>query len=399
MESLALSLALILILGLLFAKGFEKIKIPGFFGMLILGVLIGPYCLDLISSALMNISPDIRIIALIIILLRAGFGINRSSIRSIGISMVKMSFIPSLMEGLTIMVVGHLLLGIPLLESAMLGFIVAAVSPAVIVPQMLSFIDKKIGTSKGIPNLILASAALDDVIVIAVFSAIMGIYGGSEINIMGEILSIPISIIIGALIGAALGLITLLIFKKFNIHHTEKALLILAFAILLKNIGDFSQSIIPLAGLVGVMVLSFVIMDKKSELGVPLSHTFNKIWIFIEILVFVLVGAQVNLILVWNYALIGIVVLLIGLVARSAGVYISLFGTDFNLKEKIFCVASFIPKATVQATIGAIPLAAGVASGELILAIAVLAILFTSPLGALAVRYVGKSAFEVEEVK
>jgi NhaP-type Na+/H+ or K+/H+ antiporter len=399
MESVALSLAIIIILGLVFAKGFEKIKIPGFFGMLILGILIGPYCFNLISSNLMNISPDIRILALIIILLRAGFGINKDSIHSVGLSVVKMSFIPSLLEGLTIMAMGHLLLGIPLLESVMLGFIVAAVSPAVIVPQMLSFIDKKIGTSKGIPNLILASAALDDVIVIAIFSAIMGIYGGSSINIAGDILSIPISIVLGAVIGFIVALITLTIFRKFNIHNTEKALLVLAFAIILKNIGDFSQSVIPLAGLVGVMVLSFVIMDRRSDLGVPLSHTFNKIWIFAEILVFVLVGAQVNLFLVWNYALVGILVLIIGLAARSAGVYISLMGTEFNLKEKLFCVVSFIPKATVQATIGAIPLAAGVASGELILAIAVLSILFTSPLGALAVRYVGRSAFEVEEVK
>lgn len=399
MESLALSLAIIIILGLVFAKGFEKIKIPGFFGMLTLGILIGPYGLNFISNGLINISPDIRIIALIIILLRAGFGINKSSIHNVGLSVVKMSFIPSLLEGLTIMVAGHFLLGIPLLESAMLGFIVAAVSPAVIVPQMLSFIDKKIGTSKGIPNLILASAALDDVIVIAIFSAIMGIYGGSQISIAGELLSIPISIILGALIGAALGFITLFIFKKFNIHNTEKALLVLAFAIILKNIGDFSQSVIPLAGLVGVMVLSFLIMDRRSDLGVPLSKTFNKIWIFAEILVFVLVGAQVNLILVLNYALIGIVILLIGLTARSAGVYLSLMGTNFNSKEKIFCVVSFIPKATVQATIGAIPLAAGVASGDLILALAVLSILITSPLGAMAVRYVGDSAFGAENSK
>ena len=389
MESIALSLAIIIILGLLFNKIFTKIKLPGLLGMLILGILIGPYGLDWINVAFLNLSDDLRIIALIIILLRAGFGISMESLRKVGFSAIKLSFIPDIVEGLTVMFVASYLLNLPLVEAGMLGFIIAAVSPAVIVPQMLSFIDRKMGTQKGIPTLILTGASVDDVVAITIFSVFLGIYGGQQINFAWEFLSIPLSIITGVLLGLALAVILLYLFNRFNIRNTEKTLILLGSAILLKNIGDYFNQFVPVAALVGLMVIGFVLIEKMPEVGLPLAEKFNKIWIFAEILLFVLVGAQVDICLAISAGLIGLLIIIIGLLARSIAVYGSLAGTNLDLMEKIFCVLAYTPKATVQAAIGAIPLAAGVASGQLILAISVIAILFTAPLGAISVQYFG----------
>jgi len=390
MESIALSLAIIILLGLLFNKVFTKIKLPGLLGMLILGIIIGPYGLDWIDEAFLSLSDDLRIIALIIILLRAGFGISMESLRKVGFSAVKLSFIPDIVEGLTVMFVASYLLNLPLVEAGMLGFIIAAVSPAVIVPQMLSFIDRKMGTRKGIPTLILTGASVDDVVAITIFSVFLGLYGGQQINFAWEFLSIPLSIITGVLLGLALAVILLYLFRRFNIRNTEKTLIILGSAILLKNIGDYFNQFVPVAALVGLMVIGFVIIEKMPDVGLHLAEKFNKIWIFAEILLFVLVGAQVDIYLAISAGLIGLVIIIIGLLARSIAVYGSLAGTNLDFKEKIFCIMAYTPKATVQAAIGAIPLAAGVASGQLILAISVVAILFTAPLGAISVQYFGE---------
>lgn len=394
MEYLAFSLAIIILFGLLFNKLFTKIRLPGLLGMLILGVIIGPYCLNIIDQSILNISGDLRVIALIIILLRAGFGINLGRLRKVGTSAIKMSFIPDIMEGLTVMVVAYYLLGLPIIEAGMLGFIIAAVSPAVIVPQMLSFIERRMGTKKGIPLIILTGASVDDVVSITIFSIFVGIYGGQQINIIKEALSIPLSIVIGILFGLIMAFALIYLFKKFEIRATEKTLIVLASAILLKNLGDSLNSIVPIAALVGVMVIGFVILEKMPEVGVQLSKKFGKIWIFAEILLFVLVGAQVNIYLAASFLLVGLVIIVIGLIARSIGVYLSLMGSNLNIEEKIFCIFAYIPKATVQAAIGAIPLSIGVASGDIILAIAVIAILFTAPLGSFAVSNYGEKVLK-----
>jgi solute carrier family 9B (sodium/hydrogen exchanger), member 1/2 len=397
LQYVAFSVALIILLGLLFSKLFSRIKLPGLLGMLILGIIIGPYGLNLIDQAILAISGDLRAIALIIILLRAGFGIHMESLRKVGSSAVKMSFIPDIVEGLTVMFVAHYLLGLPLVEAGMLGFIIAAVSPAVIVPQMLSFIKRRMGTKKGIPLIILTGASVDDVVSITIFSIFLGIYGGQQVNYLMVAISVPIQFALGILFGLAIAIGLIYLFKHFSIRNTEKTLIILASAILLKNIGDVLSSIIPIAALVGVMVIGFVILEKMPELGMQISDKFDKIWIFAEILLFVLVGAQVNIYLAASFALVGLTIILIGLMARSAGVYVSLIGSNLNIEEKIFCIIAYIPKATVQAAIGAIPLSMGVPSGELILAIAVIAILFTAPLGAFGVNIYGERALEVEE--
>ncbi|MDU4939291.1 MAG: cation:proton antiporter [Clostridium sp.] len=384
-----LSLAVIITLGLIFNKLFKAIKLPGLLGMLILGIIVGPNMLNLISKDILTISPDLRKIALIVILLRAGLGINRSTLKKVGKTALKMSFLPCVIEGFTIAFVGRYILNISFIEAGMLGFIIAAVSPAVVVPQMLELINKGKGKENGVPTIILAASSIDDVFAITIFSTFLGLYGGSNISISGKLFSIPISILLGGGIGILIALLLIWIFKKFHLRDTEKTLIILASGMLLTSLEDIFKNIVPIASLLGVMVVGFVLLDKYPKVANRISEKFNKVWVFAEILLFVLVGAQVDVKVIVHSGLLGLLVLFIGLVARSIGVYISLMGSNLNLKEKIFCIISFMPKATVQAAMGAVPLASGVASGNLILAIAVLSIIVTAPLGAVGIKYFG----------
>lgn len=387
---MALSLAIIIILGLSFNKVFEKIKLPGLLGMLILGILLGPFGFDIIKEEILNISADLRKIALIVILLRAGLGIKKETLNKVGKPAIKMSFIPGLLEGFTIMVVSNYFIGLSLIEAGILGFIIAAVSPAVVVPQMLSFIERRKGEAKGIPTLILAGASIDDVIAITLFSTFLGLYGGSNINIAMQIFNIPLSIILGIVLGGMIGLIMIRIFKHYHIRDTKKALIILGAAIIFTSLEDALKDIVPIASLLGVMTIGFVILEKYSSVANRLASKFNKIWVFAELLLFVLVGAQVNIHVAVDSGLIGLLIIFIGLVSRSIGVLISLARTNLNMKERLFCVISYVPKATVQAAIGAVPLAAGVESGEFILAMAVLSIIITAPVGAIGIKITGE---------
>ena len=386
---MVLSLAIIITVGLIFNKLFKAIKLPGLLGMLILGIIVGPNMLDLISKDILTISSDLRKIALIVILLRAGLGINRSTLKKVGKTALKMSFLPCVIEGVTISFVSKYILNISFIEAGMLGFIIAAVSPAVVVPQMLELINKGKGKENGVPTIILAASSIDDVFAITIFSTFLGLYGGSNISISGKLLSIPISILLGGGIGILIALLLIGIFKKFHLRDTEKTLIILASGMLLTSLEDIFKNIVPIASLLGVMVVGFVLLDKYPKVANRISEKFNKVWVFAEILLFVLVGAQVDIKVIVHSGLLGLLVLFIGLVARSIGVYISLIGSNLNLKEKIFCIISFMPKATVQAAMGAVPLASGVASGNLILAIAVLSIVVTAPLGAVGIKYFG----------
>lgn len=384
-----LSLAVIITLGLIFNKLFKSIKLPGLLGMLILGIIVGPNMLNLISNDILTISPDLRKIALIVILLRAGLGINRSTLKKVGKTALKMSFLPCVIEGFAIAFVSKYILNISFIEAGMLGFIIAAVSPAVVVPQMLELINKGRGKENGVPTVILAASSIDDVFAITIFSTFLGLYGGSNISISGKLLSIPISILLGGGIGILIAILLIGIFKKFHLRDTEKTLIILASGMLLTSLEDILKNIVPIASLLGVMVVGFVLLDKYPKVANRISEKFNKVWVFAEILLFVLVGAQVDVKVIVHSGLLGLLVLFIGLVARSIGVYISLIGSNLNLKEKIFCIISFMPKATVQAAMGAVPLTSGVASGNLILAIAVLSIIVTAPLGAVGIKYFG----------
>ncbi len=384
------SLAVILLLGLPAKRIFEKLRLPGLLGMLILGVLIGPYGFNLLQEDMLKISSDLRTIALIIILLRAGLGIDKDDLKKVGNTALKMSCIPGLLEGFFIAFASVNLLNFTFAQGGMLGFIIAAVSPAVVVPSMLKLMENNIGTKKGIPTLILAGASIDDVFAITIFSAFLGFYSGSHINIGIQLLSIPVSILLGIIAGIIIGLILIKVFKRYHIRDTKKVLLILGFSILINELEGVLKSKLDIASLLGVMTIGFVIMEKSPDIGKRLSNKYNKIWVLAEILLFVLVGAQVDVNVALKAGGTGIIIILIGLIGRSIGVMISLLGTNYNWKERLFCIIAYVPKATVQAAMGAVPLSLGVESGNIILAIAVLSILITAPLGAIGIHYLSE---------
>lgn len=383
---MATGLAVITLLGLMMNTLFTKMKLPGLLGMLILGIVIGPFGFDWINPGLMAASADFRKIALIIILLRAGLGISRESLNKVGYAAVRLSIIPGVLEGLTIAVLSVPLLGFTWIQGGILGFILAAVSPAVIVPMMIQLSERGIGTDKNIPTLILAAASVDDVVAITIFSAFLGMYSGAHVNIGIQLAWIPVSILLGIGVGILSGIILVKIFERHHIRDTKKVLLILGIAIMLTALESVLENRLEIAALLGVMTIGFILLEKRPVVAHRLSAKFGKIWVFAEILLFVLVGAQVDPGIALNAGAKGLLILAAGLTARSLGVLISTAGTPLTYKERLFCVIAYWPKATVQAAIGAIPLTLGVEGGEIIMAVAVLSILVTAPLGALGIR-------------
>lgn len=381
------NLAVITIAALLMNRIFELIKLPGLLGMILTGIVLGPYCLDFISPLLLNISAELRTAALIVILIRAGLGINRETLNKIGIPALKMSCIPGIFEGLTVMLVAHYLLSLPWLEAGMLGFIIAAVSPAVVVPQMLELKKHGFGQNREVPTLLLAGASLDNIFAITIFGIFLSLFCDAGQNIMSIAVKLPLGIIAGLALGLLAGYLLSGLFKRFEMRDTKKMIVFLVAAILLNSLESFKnvKNILPVASLLGVMAMGFVLLEKNNDTANRLASKFGKVWVFAEILLFVLIGAQVNISVALNAGLIGGLIILIGLAGRSAGVWLALFCTKLNPHEKLFCVLAYFPKATVQAAIGAIPLACGVKSGETILAIAVFSIILTSPLGAILI--------------
>jgi NhaP-type Na+/H+ or K+/H+ antiporter len=387
---MAVSIALIILLGLSADYLFRRFKLPGLVGMLLAGILAGPYVLNLMLPEMMTVSADFRKIALIVILLRAGFELRRDALHRVGRAAVLMSCIPALFEMGGIILIAPALLGFSYLDSAILGAILAAVSPAVVVPLMIDFMDKGRGTRKGIPTLILGASSIDDVFVIVLFTVLLGMATGSQAHIGLQLAQIPLSVVTGILVGLIPGFFLVWLFKHFDWRPPKRTLVVLGVAILLTWIEHTLEPYVAVASLLGVMAIGFIILEKSEAIAHLISRKLKKIWVFAELLLFVLVGAQVNIHVAWGAGLAGLVVVFVGLVFRSAGTYLSLLGTDLNHREKMFCVVAYVPKATVQAAIGAIPLSAGLASGEVILAIAVLSILVTAPLGAIGIVYWGE---------
>lgn len=391
MDYIIISIGIVILLGILCIKCLGKLKVPAFLGFLLIGIILGPYVTNILNIEFMGLTREIATFSMVILLIRAGLGLSRDALRKVGRVAVEMSSIPSICEGITIMILGHFLLGISFIESGMLGFILAAVSPAILVPRMINLINKKIGTSKGVPAILLTGSSADDVIAITIFSVFLGMYTGVNINIAWSIASIPISLIMGILVGFLTGSALIYAFKKWNFSGVEKLFITLATAILLNALGEALQGKVPIAGLVGVMVIGFLLFDRIPKTALELSNKYSHIWIAAEILIFVLLGSQIDLSLLLKtpeglfapVIIAGIIIICIGLLGRFIGVFISLGKSGLNNKEKIFCMVSYIPKANVQATIGAVPLAAGVASGELILVISAISIIFTAPLGAI----------------
>lgn len=387
---MALSLSLILLLGMVSNRLFEQLNLPGLLGMLLTGVLLGPYGFDLLSPDLLAVSGDLRLIALIIILLRAGLGLDRETLNRIGGPALRMSFLPGLAEGLVVILTASLLLGIGWKEAGILAFLLAAVSPAVVVPGMLDLIEKGASPGKKIPTLILAGASLDDVVAITLFTAFTALYSGTRVSVFLQVLQIPLSIGLGLLLGILSGLILVWLYRRFPMRATRQVMVLLGGAILLTSLEDALAGRLPLASLLSVMTVGFLLLEHSPGTAHGISSKLGKIWLFAQLLLFVLVGAAVNIQVALDSGLTGVIIIGAGLLGRSAGVLLSLIRTGFSRQEKLFCIIAYTPKATVQAAMGAVPLALGVPSGEIFLAIAVLSILITAPLGALGIRITGE---------
>lgn len=390
------SLSELIIVSLLAAWLFKKIKVPELVGMLFVGVLFGPFVLDWLSPKVMEVSGELRTAALIVILLSAGFELKKDTLKRIGRSATLMSFLPATFEGVAVTFLSHWFLGLTYMEGAILGAVLGAVSPAVVVPLMIHLIKKKRGTDKGIPTLLLAGSSVDDVFMIVAYSILIGFYVGGSVNIAWKIASIPISVVSGVGVGLGAGWLLYKLFDHYNPRATKRVLIIMAVSILLLRVEKLTEQWFPFAALLAVMAIGIVILDKRSQYAEELSVKLSKVWIIAEIILFTMVGAEVNVKVAFNTGLHGALVIFLALIARSVGTWISVGGNGFTTKEKWFCVISYIPKATVQAAIGAAPLAAMKAAGmntypgEVILAVAVLSIVLTAPLGAWAITYTGK---------
>lgn len=388
------SIAIILCLGLLANYIFTKLKLPGLLGMLLLGIGLGPSGLNWLDPSLLSFSADFRSLALVIILLRAGLGISRQDLSKAGSSALKMSFVPCIFEGITAALAAHYLLDLPIYEAAMLGFILAAVSPAVVLPAMIGLTEKGYGKAKAIPTIILAGASVDGVVAITLFNAVVGMQVAGKSNLLIQLLGIPLAILLGGLLGAVMGFGLVWLFKTFHMRDTKKVLIMLGAAIFMMSIEKYLKQRVNIAGLIGVMTIGFILLERSPIQARRISVKLSKIWVFAELLLFVLVGAAFNIHAAANAGFIGILVILIGLLGRSLGVFTALLGSKLNFKEQSFCAAAYLPKATVQAAIGAIPLSMGLGSGELILAIAVMSILITAPVGAIAIEKLGPISLE-----
>ena len=393
-----LSVGLILLVGMSLGWLCKKLKLPSLLGMLLTGVVLGPYVLDLLDPSILNISAELRKIALIIILTRAGLGLDISGLKKIGRPAVLMCFVPASFELLGMMLIAPKLMGMSLLEAAIMGSVLAAVSPAVVVPRMVKLMDEGYGTAKGIPQLILAGASVDDVYVIVLFSTFTGMAQGGKASVLSFV-NIPVSIILGIAIGLALGFALAFFFKKVHLRDTSKVLIILSISFLLAAVEDHLATAITFSSLIAIMFLGVGLQKKREEVANRLSAKFSKLWVAAEVFLFVLVGATVNIGYLGNVGVKALLVIIGALAFRMLGVFVCLLGTKLSSKERFFAMMAYTPKATVQAAIGGIPLSMGLACGETVLTVAVLAIVLTAPLGAFTIDLSYKKLLEKEEKK
>lgn len=381
-----LSISLILILGMFMGWICQKIKLPSLLGMLITGIVLGPYVLNLLDDSILGISAELRKIALIIILTRAGLGLDLSGLKKIGRPAVLMCFVPASFELLGMILLAPKLMGLSVLESAVMGAVLAAVSPAVVVPRMVKLMDEGYGVKEGIPQLILAGASVDDVYVIVLFSTFVGMMQGEGASIL-KFVNIPVSIFFGIAIGLFLGVLLAYFFKKVHIRDTSKVLIILSISFLLVVIEDKLTTAITFSSLIAVMFIGIGLQKKREAVAKRLSVKYGKLWVAAEVFLFVLVGATVNIEYLGKIGAKAFVVIIGALIFRMFGVFVCLLGTSLQRKERLFAMMAYTPKATVQAAIGGIPLALGLACGDTVLTVAVLAIVFTAPLGAFAIDW------------
>lgn len=382
------SFGLIIIFGLIFGFFCKKLKIPALIGMLFTGIILGPYVLNLIDSKTLNISAELRQIALIVILIKAGLSLDISDLKRIGKSAILLSFLPASFEILAYFIFARIFFKIRSVDALLMGSVLAAVSPAVVVPRMVKLIEEKRGVKKSIPQMILAGASCDDIFVLVLFSSFLSMAKGEDVSLI-SLANVPISIILGIIVGAIIGYILYIVFEFFYkkgdmIRNSTKLIIILAISFLLVAMENLLKDKIAFSSLLAVIAMSCVFKIKANdEVSSRLSEKFGKLWIFAEVLLFVLVGAEVNILYITKLGFTSIIMIFLALIIRSLGTMISISGSNLNKKEKLFTVFSYMPKATVQAAIGAVPLANGLSSGEIILSMAVLGILITAPIGAI----------------
>ena len=379
-----LSISMILIVGMSMGWICKKCKVPSLIGMLATGVVLGPYVFNLLDSSILGISAELRKIALIIILTRAGLGLDMSELKKIGRPAVLMCFVPASFELIGIIILASNLMGLTILEAAIMGAVLAAVSPAVVVPRMVKLMDEGYGTKEGIPQLILAGASVDDVYVIVLFSTFVGMMQGEGVSVL-RLINIPVSIFLGILIGLLLGFVLAFFFKKVHIRDTSKVLIILSVSFLLVVFEDKLTTPITFSALISIMFIGIGLQRKREEVAKRLSVKYGKLWVAAEVFLFVLVGATVNIGYLGKVGMKALIVIIGALAFRMLGVFVCLIGTSLKKKERLFVMMAYTPKATVQAAIGGIPLNLGFACGDTVLTVAVLAIVLTAPLGAFAI--------------
>lgn len=378
------SIALIMLIGMSAGWVCRKVKLPGLIGMLFTGIILGPYVLNMLDSSILLVSADIRKIALVIILTRAGLTLNLEDLKKVGRPAFLMCFVPATFEMIGMIILAPRLLDVSLIEAAVIGAVEAAVSPAVVVPEMIKLMEEGYGTKQGIPQLILAGASVDDVYVIVMFTAFTSLAQGSNVSVMSFV-NIPVSIIFGIIIGIIIGKALAVVWKKVHIRDTVKAAIFLSVALLLVGVEASLNTPITFASLISVMFIGIALKKDRPEVAFRLSQKYNKMWVWAEVMLFVLVGATVDIGYV-AYAGVSAIVIIIGaLIFRMAGVALCMAGTKLKLKERVFCMLAYTPKATVQAAIGGVPLSMGLACGNTVLIVAVLAIIITAPLGAFAI--------------
>ena len=383
------SLALIFLCGLLLGSIFQKIKLPPLLGMIITGIILGPSALTLIAPSVLSISSDLRQIALIIILTRAGLNLDINSLKKVGRPAILMCFLPACFEIIGMVLLAPPLLGISILDALIMGTVVAAVSPAVIVPKMLKLIETGYGKDKSIPQMIMAGASVDDVFVIVLFTSFTGLAQGESFSPI-SLIQVPISIILGIGLGILIGIILGFFFKKVHMRDSIKVIIILSISFLLVTLENSLKGIIPVSGLIAIMSIGISLQKIRSDASKRISTKFSKLWVAAELMLFVLVGATVDIKYAFSAGIMAILLIFGVLVFRMIGVLICLIKTKLNKKERIFCMIAYCPKATVQAAIGSIPLTMGLSCGNIVLTVAVLSILITAPLGAFFIELLYK---------
>ncbi len=395
------SLSLIFLVGLAMAAICRQIKLPRIIGMLLTGIVLGPYVLNVLDPSILSISADLRKMALIIILLKAGLSLDLKDLKKAGRPAILLSFVPASCEILGYVLFAPVILGVNRVEAAVMGAVLAAVSPAVVVPRMVSLMEKKYGIKKAVPQMIMAGASCDDIFVIVLFTTFLSMAQGDGVNMI-NFLNIPVSLLLGILLGMVTGYGLYLFFEtsyahKHCVRNSMKVIIILGFAFLLIAVEGWLEGKVSISGYLAVVSMACMLKLKSTSfVSKRLSEKFGKLWLAAEVILFVLVGAAVDIRYMLKAGIAAVLMIFTALVFRTIGVLLCMIKTDLTWRERLFCVIAYLPKATVQAAIGSVPLAAGLPCGEIVLSVAVMAIILTAPLGAIGMDATYQKLLEKE---